>query len=383
MKINEYEISTQEDVLYESMMKCKNGKMWKASVARYVLHGIEETLDLADAIKDGKYKPRKPHEFELFYPKRRPCSSIHFKDRIVQRSLNDNVIYPIMTENFIWDNMACQQGKGTTAAMDRLDHFLHRLYINNGNSVQGLWVLQADIQGYYRSMRHDVADNLFTERLPECVATHAIEWLHNQYPGDIGYAPGSQMVQILGISMLNHMDHAIKEQAGAKTYSRYMDDFYIISSSKQFLESCLAVIEQELDAIGLHLHPAKTKIYPLSKGIKVLGFTFRLTNTGKVIRIIDPDNVKHERKKLYRMAQLVKDGKMRRSKMLECYDAWKAHARLGNSYKLIRRMDAYVKELLREVNQNEDQTDDRQSARTSCSGESAGSRQGSPGDPGL
>lgn len=161
------------------------------------------------------------------------------------------------------------------------------------------------------------------------------------------------MVQILGISMLNHMDHAIKEQARAKTYERYMDDFDIISNSKVFLEDCLKVIEQELEPIGLCLHPSKTKIYPLSKGIKALGFTFYLTNTGKVIRIIDPDNVKHERKKLYRMAQLVKDGKKRKSKMLECYNAWKAHAKLGNSYKLIMRMDSYVKELLKEVSQYE------------------------------
>lgn len=77
-----------------------------------------------------------------------------------------------------------------------------------------------------------------------------------------------------------------------------------------------------------------------------MGFTFRLTSTGKVIRIIDPKNVKHERKKLHRMAQLVKTGRMTKAKFNECYSAWKAHADLGNSYKLIQRMDAYVKVLL-------------------------------------
>lgn len=49
----------------------------------------------------------------------------------------------------------------------------------------------------------------------------------------------------------------------------------------------------------------------------------------------------------------VKDDKKQKSKMLECYNAWKAHAKLGNSYKLILRMDSYVKELLKEVSQYE------------------------------
>ena len=129
--------------LYDSMWKCKRGgKVKKASVARFVTHGIEETLKLEQQIADGTYLPRKPHTFTLTYPKVRPCSSTHIRDRIVQRSLNDNVIYPAMTRTFIWDNMACQKGKGTTRAMDRIDQFLHRFYINNGNSRDG-WVLHS------------------------------------------------------------------------------------------------------------------------------------------------------------------------------------------------------------------------------------------------
>ena len=103
------------------MWKCRCGKLKKAFVARFVTHGIEETLKLEKEIREGTYKPRKPKTFTLTYPKVRPCSSIHIRDRIVQRSLNDNVIYPQMTQSFIWDNMACQKGKGTTKAMDRLN----------------------------------------------------------------------------------------------------------------------------------------------------------------------------------------------------------------------------------------------------------------------
>lgn len=336
------------EALYDSMWRCKCGKMWKASVARFVLHGIDETLKLEEEIEGGKYLPRKPHTFTLTYPKVRPCSSTHIRDRIVQRSLNDNTVYPGMTKSFIWDNMACQKGKGTSKAMDRLDVFLHRYFINNGNSNDG-WILQADMEGYYRNMQHEKARNCFSRHLDEETVYYCFLWLHRQYPQPVGYEPGSQMVQILGISFLDPFDHKVKERLRAETYGRYMDDFYIISNDRAFLENCLTEMESELATLGMKLHPKKTRIYPLKDGIKILGFTFRLTNTGKVVRIIDPRNVKHERKKLARMAAKVKKGEMTLADFYAGYNAWKAHARHGNSYKLLCRMDAYVKSLLREV----------------------------------
>lgn len=343
-KTMNFEESMEFGALYESMWKCKrDGKIKKASVARFVAHGIEETLKLEEEIKSGKYLPRKPHTFMLTYPKARPCSSTHIRDRIVQRSLNDNVIYPEVTRHFIWDNFACQKGKGTSKAMDRIDQFLHRYYINNGTN-EG-WVFQYDVQGYYPSMRHDIARGCFDRYLDRETVDHAEKWLQRQYPYEIGYEPGSQMVQILGISFLNGYDHYTKEVLRAKEYLRYMDDGFVISNDKEFLKQCWKEMEIELNKVAMHYHPDKTRIFRLTDGIKMLGFTFHLTKTGKVIRIINPKNVKHERKKLFRMMQLVRAGQITMEKFDECYSSWKAHAEKGNSYKLLKRMDAYVKEL--------------------------------------
>lgn len=346
-KMKKIEEALSFDALYESMWKCKRGKMWKASVARYVEHGIEETLKLEEQLKSGTYKPRKPHEFELTYPKRRTCSSTHIRDRVVQRSVNDLILYPEMTKSFIWDNMACQKGKGTAKALDRLDALLWRYYINNGNSNAG-WVLRRDVTHYYQNIPHDVAYRCFAAKLEPDALRHIKAWLDCQYPGAKGYAPGSQMVQILGISLLDPLDHYEKEKLGLKVYERYMDDSLSVSSSWEFLEWCLQAEQEKLAETGLEFHPAKTKIYPLKDGIEFLGFTFKLTDTGKVIRLINPQNVKHERRKLYRMAQLAKAGKMTKRKFYGCYNAWKAHAALGDTAKVILRMDAYVKNLFLE-----------------------------------
>lgn len=346
-----FEESTEFEELYNSMWKCIRGKTWKASVARYLNHGIEETLKLEEAIATGHYLPRKPHEFTLFYPKLRPCSSIHIRDRIVQRSVNDNILYPVMTNSLIYENMACQTGKGTTAAMDLLTKQLHRYFINNGNSNEG-FILQADIHGYYRSINHDLAEDCFHRRLDDITYDHIIQWLHRQYPGEIGYSPGSQMVQILGISFPDKLDHKVKERGGVKLYARYMDDFYIISPSKEKLQELRKKIEGTVAELQLELHPKKTRIYRISDGIKYLGFTFRLTKTGKVVRILDPNNVKHERKKLVRMARLVAEGKRTKEQYYKGLEAWIAHAELGNSYKLICRMREFAKITLEEAYKN-------------------------------
>ena len=347
--MDQFDEATGFEALFESMQKCqRNGKIKKASVARFVLHGIEENLKLEKEIDEEIYLPRNPHTFRLTYPKERPCSSIHIRDRVVQRSVNDLVIYPNMTNSFIWDNMACQTGKGTVKAMDRIDCFLHRYYINNGNSNEG-YVWQWDVEGYYRNMRHDKARECFERRLSAKTVDHAERWLQKQYPYPVGYEPGSQMVQILGISMLDRFDHNIKENLRAKYYLRYMDDGFVISNDKEYLIECWKQQEKELEKLGLHFHPKKTRIYRLSEGITVLGFTFRLTDTGKVVRVINSKNVKHERKKLYRMAQLVRKGTIKPEKYWECYNAWRAHAELGNSYRLLQRMDKFAADLFKEA----------------------------------
>ena len=337
------------EALYDSMWKCKRGKMWKTSVARFVQHGIEETLKLEQQLADGTYIPRKPHEFELTYPKRRPCSSTHIRDRIVQRSVNDLVLYPNMANSFIWDNFACQKGKGTTKALDRVDCFLHRYYINNGNSNEG-WVYRRDVEHYYNSMDHDISMDCFAKHNDEKTMYLIKRWMARQYPGTVGFAPGSQMIQILGISLLDEFDHFVKERLGVEYYERFMDDSYSISNSREFLEFCHEEETKCISDVKLRLHPRKTRIYPLKEGIEFLGFTFKLTESGEVIRLIKPQNVKHERLKLRRMAAMVKRGEMSKQKFYECYGAWKAHAELGNTAQVIMRMDKFVKSLFEEDN---------------------------------
>lgn len=332
------------EALYQSMMKCKSGVIWKGSVASYFLNGIERTLTLEQKLQNGAYKASPPVQFTITSPKKRDILSISFKDRVYQRSLNDNAIYPQMIRNFIYDNCACQQGRGTDFARNRLKVFLHRYYRKHGT---GGYVLQIDIKGYYPNMRHDICKQTFKQKLDPWTYERCVNVLDEQYSGDIGYNPGSQMVQIAGISVLNTIDHYAKDLLGIKFYIRYMDDIIIIHNDYQYLQMCLKSISTQLDSIGFECHKDKTRIYPLSQGIEFLGFRFSLTDTGKVIQKLKSENIKREKRKLKRLVNRYKNGYITKQKVDDCYNAWKAHASHGQNQKIIMRMDAYYKTLLK------------------------------------
>lgn len=102
--------------------------------------------------------------FEVYEPKRRVVMSNSYKDKVVQHSLCDNVLEPILTRSFIRDNYASQVGKGTHYGLDRLQEFMRRFYRKNG--IDG-WILKGDISKYFYSIRHDVLKTLIREKITD------------------------------------------------------------------------------------------------------------------------------------------------------------------------------------------------------------------------
>lgn len=329
------------EALYNSMNKCARGVLWKDSVASFYHNWIRETLRLEKELRNGTYKERMPKFFVITEPKKREIMSISFRDRIYQRSLNDNAIYPQTARSFIYDNHACQKGKGTGKARERLICFLQRYYRRYG--ADG-YVLQCDIKGYYPNMHHNVAKQVLKRYLDNETYQMAAAILDN-FPGEVGFNPGSQIVQNVGIAALDKMDHYIKERLGIRYYLRIMDDFILIHQDREKLEHCLTCIKEILAGMRMELSTEKTGIYELKRGIRFIGFYFRITGTGKVVVNIDPRKVKHERRKLRRMANLVKKGEKTKRSVDEHFRSWKVHASYGDSYRLIKRMDAFYQSL--------------------------------------
>lgn len=351
------------DNLYRAMQHCKNNVMWKDSVAGYVKNGLVNVHKLKERVENGTYKLDAYTQFKVYEPKERDIVSTRIKDRVFQRSLCDNYFYDTMTKSFIYDNCACQDGRGTEFARKRLICHLQKYYRKQG--TEG-WVLKADLKNFFGSTSHELAYSAVTKRVNDEWVNGEIKRIIDSFnQGDdpeVGMGLGSETTQLIQLAVLDDFDHFIKEQLHIKHYVRYNDDFIIIHEDKAYLQECLIKIDAWISSRGLKLSPKKTQLFKVTQGIKFLGFRFRLTKTGKVVMTLLPEKLSHERRKLRKLVERAKQGYMTKEEVDRCYESWKAHVgnesskkrkspgrrARRNCHNLIICMDQYYKNLWRE-----------------------------------
>lgn len=163
----------------------------------------------------------------------------------------------------------------------------------------------------------------------------------------MGMGLGSQVTQLVELAVLDDFDHYIKEQLHIKHYIRYNDDFILIHENKDYLRKCKVLVEKWITDLGLRLSPKKTQLFPITQPIHFLGFSFRLTATGKVVMKLLPEKISHERRKLRKLVERAKAGYLTREQVDECFKSWKAHAEQGDTYNLVNKMYEYYQELWR------------------------------------
>lgn len=330
------------DALYWAARKCFKGVGWKWSTQNFKLHIIENIVRLANDLASGQYKEGRTHPVHLTYPKKREALAITLRDRTVQRSVNDNRNYPAMTRSLIYANFACQKGKGTDAARNYWKAALRRAYIRYGRTNK-FKIVVVDFKDYYGSMRHDITNAMFADKLDPWTAAFTARTLDKQYKGDTGYNPGSQMVQIAGISYPDKLDHHMKEVVRVAIYMHYMDDFQMPARNDDEALALLAEIRRESSKIGLRLHPAKTRIVDAKDGAVLLGFHYRVTETGKVLMFRDPKRVKEVKRRLRRLAHKIRRGEAPGDALDESYRCVRACMEKGNSAKLLQKVDDFYK----------------------------------------
>ena len=104
------------DALYDAFQKCKKGSDWKESVQKYEAHLWENLLQTRRDLMNGTYRQRPFVEFTIWERgRKRLIKSIHISDRVVQRSLCDNVLTPLVEPKLIYDNGASREGMGRSS----------------------------------------------------------------------------------------------------------------------------------------------------------------------------------------------------------------------------------------------------------------------------
>lgn len=335
--------------MYKAFRKAKCGKGYKKSSARFNLSALDGINTLISQLQDKTYRVSGYSEFKVYEPKERVIQTSFFKDKVIQHSLCDNVIMPRLQRVFIQDNCAGQKGKGTLFGLDRLSEQMQKFYRKYGTSG---YILKCDITKFFYNISHD--------QLKDIVAYHFghdkdVCWLCNLFIDSTegkGIPLGNQINQGFALLYLDGMDKFIKFELGIEYCGRYMDDFYLMHPSKEYLKYCLEVIATYLETLDLTLN-GKTQIFPFKNGVNYLGFHTHINQAGKPVRRLKNQNKRNAQRKFVRMAKLVLDGKMSEEKFYTSYNAWKNHALHGNCHQLVSTMDRRLNAILMPEPQND------------------------------
>lgn len=327
--------------LYKAYKKSKAGKGFSQSSMRFQTSALDGIHQIKRRLETKTYQIAQYNQFTIYEPKERIIKACSFRDKIVQHSLCDNVLLPLLKDEFILDNYAGQIGKGTLFGLNRLSEQMLLAYQKYGMDC---WIIKADVSKFFYNINHDILKDI----VRYYVKDDDVYWLCERFIDStegLGLPLGNQVSQVYALLYLSGLDHFIKGELGVEFYGRYMDDFYLIVNSKEYAKYCFNTIYEFIHTLELELN-GKTQIIPFKNGIKFCGFHTYVTKDGKVIRKLKNENKRAAKKKFKKMAMLVNQGKIPKEKFFESYKAWKNHISHGNCYKLGIEMDKYVEELL-------------------------------------
>lgn len=279
--MNYQEIFTYSHLL-NAHFKVRKGKLHKKEVIEFELNKAHEIHRLYEELKKKTYQISPYRTFYIYEPKKRRVDATPYRDRVVQNCFVDNYLSPLLERRLIYDNAACRKNKGTDFARKRLRSFLSDAYKKYGLDF---YVLVFDIHHYFESIDHSV----LKEKLLRIVSDKEIqEFLIRiidsfQIEENKGLPLGNQTSQCFALYYLDSFDRIIKEKYQIKYYTRYMDDGVILSADRAILVRLNEELKNVLSSLKLQFNPDKNCIQSIKQGITYLGFTYQLTQSGKII----------------------------------------------------------------------------------------------------
>lgn len=349
-KHGDYYQVINRNALSRAAKDAAKGVKHKASVQRFMLRRL---TNVAAINKNLIYHNDVRKGFICFVlierGKLRKIMSVHFSERVVQKSLNQNALIPVLTRSLIHDNGASRKGMGTGFTMKRLVKHLRHHYRKHGREG---YILLIDFSDYFGSIDHAIAKQIIDKAFDD----PGIIWLAHLFidayyefnvkfknlpeeEAHRGLGLGSEINQTIAITVPNPLDHFIKEVLRIEGYARYMDDSYLIHESKEYLEYCLVEIRRVCAELKITINEKKTGIVKLSHGFTFLKTKIYLTDTGKILRMPCHKAVVQERRKLKKQKKLVDEGAMTFADVRCSYSSWKGSMKHRNARKTVHSMD--------------------------------------------
>lgn len=373
--------------LYNGAIECAKGVYWKRSVQSYMYRIISNTYKIYEEVNNKTFRsPGFCHFVINERGKIRDINSVKIEERIVQKVLCELGLRPIIVPRLIYSNCASLPGRGTNAALYHFKQDLASAFRKYGKNC---YILITDYHAYYDSIDHMILLNLFYNWIEDKdlfnltsyfistfinlndasrnIATlnsldpsmspsnnitrkglytfediELLDWYDdNSYFDensklDIGLGLGSEVSQLAAISYVNSIDHAIKEKYQIESYTRYMDDSYLIDPDLGKLKECFEFMKEESLKYGLVYNPKHTNFYKISDHYTFLKKRTHVDPiTGKVVmKLLNEAIVKH-RHTFKNQKHLLDNGKMTMEDIFNCFYSWRESVKQFNSRNIL------------------------------------------------
>ncbi len=291
--------------LHRAWKAARRGKLPSQNLLDFEARWADGLLALQRELNSGSWKPRPSTCFIATRPKAREIHAPDFADRVVHHWLVPQ-LEAIYEPRFIFDSYANRKGKGSHAAVVRLQQFVREVESGQG----GGWYLQLDIHNFFNSIHRATLWSMLKPVLTKAglplVAMHAAHALLRSPPLQAGVTtratptqlalvpPHKRLVnaatgcglpignlssQFLANVYLDQLDQFVKHVLKAKRYLRYVDDFVLVHQDREQLAAWQQQIERFLaDRLRLSLK-ADIKLRRLGDGADFLGYVVRPTHT--------------------------------------------------------------------------------------------------------
>ena len=292
-------ISIEE--LFQAYINCRHYKRNTINAIAFEIDYENNLIALCEKINNGTYQPGRSITFIVNRPVKREIFAADFRDRVVHHLIIGK-LNSLFEKELIHDSYACRTGKGTHFGIQRINRFMRQCSLNY---TKDCYILKLDIKGFF--MRID--KNILFEKLKAFIHEKYKEqdknlvielcrkvifydptakclirgkrknWKGLPYDKSLFYSLencglpiGNLTSQIFANFYMNCFDHFIKHDLGVRFYGRYVDDFVLVHSDKEYLKSLVPKIKDFLRLkLRLTLHPNKIYLQHYTKGVKYLG----------------------------------------------------------------------------------------------------------------
>ncbi len=322
--------------LYRAHRRARLCKRHKAEVINFENNLSQNLWDLHYQLKFGTYKINGYNKFYIYDPKEREVQAICYKDRVVQHSLCDNYLTPIIDKHLIFDNVACRKGKGSSQAIARLRQFMTKFYRKYQN--KGYFV-KIDVKKYFANISHPILKDKLKKIIPDKQCLNLLFTIIDSYNDqpERGLPIGNQSSQYLALLYLDSLDRFFKERLKIKYYLRYMDDIVMIVPTRKLAQDCITFASNLLEKESLRINP-KSHICPVKNGIEFLGWNFGFSQSGAIIQKIKKSSKKRILAKVKTTRHKAISYKKYAQMAKVSYISYKGLLSKGNAFAFINRL---------------------------------------------